>query len=29
MGITEYEPECASDRAVLVELIPALLTGAR
>jgi arginase family enzyme len=29
LGITEYEPERASDRAVLVELIPALLVGAR
>src|SRR6266496_2709230 len=29
LGITEYEPGRASDRAVLAELIPALLAGAR
>ncbi|GIF19103.1 arginase family enzyme/very-short-patch-repair endonuclease [Actinoplanes tereljensis] len=29
LGITEYEPGRASDRAILAELIPALLAGAR
>lgn len=29
LGITGYEPGRASDRAVLAELIPALLAGAR
>jgi hypothetical protein len=29
LGISEYEPGRASDRAVLAELIPALLAGVR